>query len=170
MLTLMAVAFTYIIRESPLPRRAKLNNFILLMLMRMTHINSISRREQGAHTLHLSASLKHLTAQTKQLEKKDIETLNINYLDRGLNYIPLDLTYTKIYIFTDRLFVLRILVIMCLDLRSLYNITDEKRLMIDIISLRELYEKKEILEVRWINRKDNLSDVLTKKALNSALE
>ncbi|KZL72015.1 hypothetical protein CT0861_11847 [Colletotrichum tofieldiae] len=48
--------------------------------------------------------------------------------------------------------VLRILVIMCLDLRSLYkclvrlSITDEKRLMIDIISLRELYKKKEILE------------------------
>ncbi|KZL72037.1 hypothetical protein CT0861_11848 [Colletotrichum tofieldiae] len=84
MLTLMAVAFACTIRESPLPRKAKLNNFILLILMHITHINSISRREQEAHTLHLSASLKH---------------------HRGLNYILLDLTYIKMYIFTDRLFI-----------------------------------------------------------------
>ncbi|OHW89527.1 RNase H-like protein [Colletotrichum incanum] len=70
----------------------------------------------------------------------------------------------------------RIPVIVCSDSRSLYEClvrlgtTDEKRLMIDIMSLRESYEKKEISEVRWINGKDNPSDALTKKTPNSALE
>ena len=48
---------------------------------------------------------------------------------------------------------LRILVIICIDLRSLYNCLvrlstiDEKRLMIDIMFLREVYKKKEISKV-----------------------
>jgi hypothetical protein len=49
--------------------------------------------------------------------------------------------------------MLRILVIICIDLRLLYNylvrlgIIDEKRLMIDIMLLREVYEKKEISKI-----------------------
>jgi hypothetical protein len=48
--------------------------------------------------------------------------------------------------------------------------TDEKRLMIDIMSLRESYEKKENSEVRWIDGRDNPADACTKKTPNSALE
>jgi hypothetical protein len=46
--------------------------------------------------------------------------------------------------------------ILCTDSRSLYDClvklgtTNEKRLMIDIMSLRQSYEKREIAEVRWI--------------------
>ncbi|KAL0932582.1 RNase H-like protein [Colletotrichum truncatum] len=67
-------------------------------------------------------------------------------------------------------------VVICTDSRSLYEClvrlgtTDEKRLMIDIMSLRESYEKKEISEVRWIDGKDNPADAFTKKSPNSALE
>jgi hypothetical protein len=49
--------------------------------------------------------------------------------------------------------ILRILVIIYIDLRLLYDYLvrlgtiDEKRLMIDIMSLREVYERKEISEV-----------------------
>lgn len=70
----------------------------------------------------------------------------------------------------------RIPVVICTDSRSLYDClvrlgtTDEKRLMIDIMSLREAYEKKEISEVRWIDGKDNPADACTKKAPNGALE
>lgn len=42
--------------------------------------------------------------------------------------------------------------------------------MIDIMSLRESYEKREITEVRWISGKDNPADACTKRSPNSALE
>ena len=70
----------------------------------------------------------------------------------------------------------RIPVVICTDSRSLYDClvrlgtTDEKRLMIDIMSLREAYERKEISEVRWIEGRDNPADACTKKTPNGALE
>lgn len=65
--------------------------------------------------------------------------------------------------------------IVCTDSKSLYEClvklgsTTEKRLMVDIMSLRESYENREISEVRWINGKDNPADALTKKSPNNAL-
>ena len=47
--------------------------------------------------------------------------------------------------------------------------TSEKRLMIDVMALRESYETREITEVRWIDGKDNLADAMTKSNPNSAL-
>jgi hypothetical protein len=47
--------------------------------------------------------------------------------------------------------------VICTDSRSLYGClvklgtTIEKRLMVDIMCLRQSYEKREIAEVRWIN-------------------
>jgi hypothetical protein len=42
--------------------------------------------------------------------------------------------------------------------------------MIDIMSLRELYENREITKVRWINGKDNSANACTKKTPNTVLE
>ena len=47
--------------------------------------------------------------------------------------------------------------------------TAEKRLMIDIIGLRQSYERREISEVRWINRTYNPADAMTKEKLGQAL-
>ena len=41
--------------------------------------------------------------------------------------------------------------------------------MIDIMALRESYERREILEIRWINGQDNPADTMTKKDPNSSL-
>ena len=63
----------------------------------------------------------------------------------------------------------------CTDSFSLYEYivklgtTVEKRLMIDIIALRESYERHEIHTIRWINSTDNLIDAITKRAPNAAL-
>lgn len=46
----------------------------------------------------------------------------------------------------------------------------EKCLIINVISLRESYERCEISEVWWIDGKDNLVDVCMKESLNQALE
>ena len=37
------------------------------------------------------------------------------------------------------------------------------------MALRELYERRELYEIRWINGVDNLADAFTKKNNNSLL-
>ncbi|KAI0994351.1 hypothetical protein K3495_g13830 [Podosphaera aphanis] len=59
-------------------------------------------------------------------------------------------------------------IIVCTDSFSLYEClvklgtTKEKRLMIDIMAIRESYERRELAEIRWINGKDNPADAMTK--------
>ena len=54
------------------------------------------------------------------------------------------------------------------NLMSLYNclvklgITQEKRLIVNLIYLRQAYKRHEIMEVKWINGRDNLVDIMTK--------
>jgi len=67
-------------------------------------------------------------------------------------------------------------VIVCTDSYSLYEClvklgtTGEKILMIDIMGLRESYERREIEEIRWINGEDNPADAMTKASPNKSLE
>ena len=41
--------------------------------------------------------------------------------------------------------------------------------MIDIIALYQLYERREITEIQWIDGKDNPTDAITKSTPNKAL-
>jgi hypothetical protein len=58
--------------------------------------------------------------------------------------------------------------VICTDLKSLYNClvrlstTQEKRLMIDFICLRQLYEYREIAEIKWIEGNTNPANFMTK--------
>jgi hypothetical protein len=67
-------------------------------------------------------------------------------------------------------------IVVCTDSYSLYEClvklgtTKEKRLMIDIMALRQSYERREITEIRWIDGKDNPADAMTKSTPNKALE
>jgi hypothetical protein len=69
----------------------------------------------------------------------------------------------------------RIPLILCTDSYSLYDCmtklgtTNEKRLMIDIIGLRQSYERREIHEIRWIDGGSNPADALTKERPCTAL-
>ena len=69
----------------------------------------------------------------------------------------------------------RIPIVICTDSKSLYEClvklgsTVEKRLMIDIMFLRESYEKRKIFEIRWIDGRDNPVDAFTKKNPNDVL-
>ena len=66
--------------------------------------------------------------------------------------------------------------IICIDFKSLYDClvrlgsTHEKRLMVDIMCLRESYERREITEIKWIDGGSNPADVMTKSNPCSALK
>ena len=73
----------------------------------------------------------------------------------------LDIPLPPIIIYTDSYSLYECLV----KLRTI----KEKRLIIDIIALRQSYEKRELTEVRWINRQDNPADIMTKATPNKML-
>ena len=83
---------------------------------------------------------------------------------------------TTLQMVSAHLGLLRVPTIVCTDSYSLYEClvklrtTKEKRLMIDIMALRQSYERCELHEVRWIHRDNNLADAFTKGVPNRSLE
>lgn len=66
--------------------------------------------------------------------------------------------------------------VVCTDSRSLYHClvklgtTQEKWLMIDVMSLRQSYERRKITEIRWIDGDSNPADAMTKTKASPALK
>jgi hypothetical protein len=62
------------------------------------------------------------------------------------------------------------------DSKSLYDCliklgtTNEKRLIIDLMYLRQSYQRREITEVVWIKGEENAADAMTKKKCCNALK
>ncbi|KAI0996471.1 hypothetical protein K3495_g11707 [Podosphaera aphanis] len=85
--------------------------------------------------------------------------------------IPLSMTINQIM---SKLGLPIVPLIICTDSRSLYEClvklgtTKEKRLMIDVMAIRESYERRELTEIRWINGKNNPADSMTKVNSTSA--
>ncbi|KAI1101557.1 hypothetical protein F4804DRAFT_315437 [Jackrogersella minutella] len=75
----------------------------------------------------------------------------------------------------ERLTLPRIPLVLCTDSYSLYQClvqmgsTNEKRLMIDLMALRQSYENKEIDDIRWIQGNCNPADAMTKATPNEAM-
>ncbi|KAI0998959.1 hypothetical protein K3495_g9241 [Podosphaera aphanis] len=75
----------------------------------------------------------------------------------------------------DKVLDSKVPIIICIDSFSLYEClvklgtTYEKRLMIDIMAIRQAYERREIAEVIWITGESNPADAMTKHKSNDAL-
>lgn len=82
---------------------------------------------------------------------------------------------STIKMITEQLDLPKTHTVLCTDSRSLYeclvklDTTKEKRLMIDVMALRESYERRELTEIRWINGEDNPADAMTKANPTKAL-
>ena len=82
---------------------------------------------------------------------------------------------TMIQIFSDSP-QRKISLFMCIDSKSLYDCliklrtTQEKRLMINILCLRQFYERREITEILWIKENKNPTDAITKDKECDALQ
>jgi hypothetical protein len=69
-----------------------------------------------------------------------------------------------------------LLLIVYTDSKSLFDCliklgtTQEKRLIIDVICLRQAYERREITEVKWIEGDTNPADLMTKSKPSGALK
>ena len=75
----------------------------------------------------------------------------------------------------DKILQIDVPLILCTDSKSLYEClvklgtTQEKRLMIDVLCLRQSYERREITEVKWIDGNSNPADTMTKSKASTAL-
>ncbi|KAI1667266.1 hypothetical protein L13192_07975 [Pyrenophora tritici-repentis] len=79
-------------------------------------------------------------------------------------------------IIIDRLSLPHVPIVVCTDSLSLYEClvklgtTKEKRLMIDIMAIREGYERGDLTDIRWIDGRDNPADAMTKATANTSME
>ena len=76
----------------------------------------------------------------------------------------------------DRTLGIDLLLVLCIDSKSLYDCLVklgtivEKRLMIDIMYLYQVYERREITEVKWIKGSTNPADSITKDKPSGVLK
>ena len=83
---------------------------------------------------------------------------------------------TTLKMIADHLHYPPIPTVVCTDSYSLYEClvklgtTKEKRLIIDIMALRQSYEHRKLCEIQWIRGDDNVADAFTKGSPNKALE
>src|SRR5450432_1367114 len=74
----------------------------------------------------------------------------------------------------DKMLGIDLPLVLCTDSKSLYKclvklgITQEKRLMIDIICLRQAYKRREIAKVKWIKGNSNPANAMTKSNTKSS--
>ena len=138
--------------------------FILVLVNKFTNVNTFTIC--GNVIYYSSTKCKRVTRSVLASEIYGM----VNGFDIGIAIA------TTLKMVTEQLGLPEIPLVVCTDSYSLYEClvklgtTKEKRLMIDIMALRQSYERREITEIRWINGDDNPADAFTKAFPNRALE
>ena len=138
--------------------------FILMLVNESADTNTFTIRGNVIH--YSSTKCKRVTRSVLASEIYGM----VNGFDIGIAIA------TTLRMVTERLGLPPIPLVICTDSYSLYEClvklgtTKEKRLMIDIMALRQSYERREITEIRWIDGDDNPADAFTKASPNRALE
>lgn len=134
---------------------------------------ALGNEESHGDTFMLRANLIHWSSTKCKRVTRSILASEIYGMVAGFDIsITLKATLNTI---ASELSLPQIPLIVCTDSLSLYEClvklgtTAEKRLMIDIMALRQSYERREISETRWIHGDDNPADAMTKAKPNSAL-
>ena len=76
----------------------------------------------------------------------------------------------------EKILGIHISLILCIDSKSLYDYlvrlrtTNEKKFMINIMNFRQFYERRKIIEIRWIDEDKNPADAITKAKTTPALK
>ncbi|EKD18825.1 polyprotein [Drepanopeziza brunnea f. sp. 'multigermtubi' MB_m1] len=148
----------------PLYKKDKIRYTIILATEQNTRTNKIELQSNLVHYFSVKCS-----RITKSVLASEVYSI-IAKVDIA---IAISITLA---IITKQLGIPIILIIILINSYSFYkclvklNTTKEKRLIIDIIALKQSYEKKELTEVRWIAKKHNTADAITKKTPNKALK
>ncbi|KAI0992846.1 hypothetical protein K3495_g15338 [Podosphaera aphanis] len=131
-------------------------------------------KDDDEHEFHLQGNLIHFSSTKCKRVTRSVLASEIYGMVAGIDMgISISSTLDTI---TAQLNLNKIPVIVCTDSYSLYEClvklgtTKEKRLMIDIMAIRQSYERRELAEIRWINGLDNPADAMTKTSPNKALE
>lgn len=123
--------------------------------------------------LEICGNLLHWSSTKCKRVTRSVLASEIYAMAHGVD-IAISIT-TTINIVMQRLALPRVPIVVCTDSLSLYEClvklgtTKEKRLMIDIMALREAYERGDLSDIRWIDGRDNLADAMTKASPNEAL-
>ena len=76
----------------------------------------------------------------------------------------------------EKMFRINVFFIFCIDFKFLYDCLvrlgtiNEKRFMIDVMNLKQSYEKRKVIEIKWIDDKSNSVDSMIKSKTSSALK
>jgi hypothetical protein len=113
-----------------------------------------------------STKCKHITRSSLVSEiYKIIDSLDLVYV-----------TAVTLKIIIDQRNLFEILIVFYINSKFLYEyiiklrIIKEKYLIIDIMAIKQAYEKRELFEICYINRQDNPIDTITKLLFNKILE
>ena len=134
----------------------------------------LANEEAGNDSFTINGNILHWSSTKCKRVTRSILASEIYAMSNGVDVtVAINTTICNI---VAQLGVPSIPVVVCTDSFSLYEClvklgsTKEKRLMIDIMALRQAYENHEISDIRWIHGADNPADAMTKSNPNCALE
>ncbi|KAI0992084.1 hypothetical protein K3495_g16102, partial [Podosphaera aphanis] len=164
----LKVAKLYVFVDASFANNADLSSQIGFVIVLANEI------KQENHKFSINGNIVHYSSTKSKRVTRSVLASEVYGMVGGV-----DMGYaiaTTINLIFSQLKLPDIPMIVCTDSYSLYEClvklgtTKEKRLMIDIMALRQSYERRELYEIRWINGLDNPADAMTKGNPNKALE